>query len=128
MAAAGAPLDLCVGIESAGRAQLVRVAAGAADGAPTTLPAPAAASTAGEITGVVSLGAEGCGALLLRAGRPARVLQAGDAGDAPSVVQLPANLRAGALYRCRRHVLVIGTRRSDGVERASVAVTPIARR
>lgn len=123
-----APLDLCTAVESAGAARLVRVAAGLAGGAPTTLPAATSQPVKGSIAGVTSLGGAGCGALLLRAGKAARVLQAGDAGDSPSVVQLPANLRAGVVYRCRRHVMVVGARRSNGLERASVAVVPIARR
>jgi hypothetical protein len=126
VAAAGAPLDLCAGIESAGAARLVRVAAGSAAPTPATatLPARTSAPVTGSIAGVVALGAGGCGALLLRAGKPARVLQAGT-GGAPSVVELPARLRAGAISRCKRHVLVIGTRRTGGVVRAAVAVTAI---
>jgi hypothetical protein len=123
VAAAAPPLDLCVGLERDGASRLVRVGASAA----TTLPARTWMPVAGTLAGVVPLGDRGCGALLLREGRPARVLQA-SGGSAASVAEVPAGLRAGAIFRCKRHVLVVGTRRRDGVERASVAVTPITRR
>ena len=74
------------------------------------------------------LGDRACGALLRRAGKPALVLQASNGSGKPSLTEVPAGLRAGAIYRCKQHVLVVGARRRGGVDRASVAVTSIARR
>jgi hypothetical protein len=128
VAAAGTPLDLCVGIQNAGAVRLARVPAGTAGPAPVAIPGPTYAPVAGTLGGVVPLGDGACGALLLHDGKPASVLQA-SAGDAhPAITSLPAGLRAGAIYRCNQHVLVVGARRSNGVERASVAVTMITRR
>ena len=128
VAEGGPPLDLCVGIERAGASRLVRVGAGSADGAPSTLPGPTWTPVAGSLRAVVSLGDRACGALLLRARATARVLQAADGDDKPSLLELPRGLRAGTIYRCKRHLLVVGTRRADGVQRAAVAVTLINRR
>ena len=128
VAAAGPPLDLCVGIEARGAARLVRVAAGAQGPAATALPKRTWTPVAGTLAGVVPLGDRACGALLRRAGKPAFVLQASNGSGKPSVTEAPAGLRAGAIYRCKQHVLVVGTRRRGGVDRASVAVTSIARR
>ncbi|HEX4344726.1 MAG TPA: hypothetical protein VHZ31_04115 [Solirubrobacteraceae bacterium] len=127
VAAAGAPLDLCTSIERAGAVTVVRANAGAA--APGfTLPSPGWPAIPGAIGGIVPLGDGACGALVLHGGGAAQVLQASDGDARPAVVALPAGLRAGAIYRCERDVLVVGTRRSGGVDRAAVAVTPIARR
>jgi hypothetical protein len=128
VAAAGPPLDLCAGIERDGAARLVRVAAGAAGPAAVTLPKRTWTPVTGTLAGVVPLGDHACGALLRRAGKPARVLQASNADAKPSVTEVPAGLRAGAIYRCKQHVLVVGTRHVGGADRASVAVTAITRR
>jgi hypothetical protein len=123
VAAGGPPLDLCAGIERDGATRLVRFGVAGA----STLPARTWTPVAGTIAGVVPLGARACGALLLRAGGPARVLQVAIGDAEPSLTDVPAGLRAGAIYRCKRHVLVVGTRRSGGVDRASVAVSAITR-
>ncbi len=128
VAAAGAPLDLCIGIENGGAVRLARVAAGTAGTDPVVIPGPTYAPIAGSLAGVVPLGDGACGALLLHAGGPATVLQAAGGEAHPAITTLPANLRAGAIYRCNKHVLVVGTRRSHGVARAAVAVTMITRR
>jgi hypothetical protein len=128
VAAAGAPLDLCAGVERDGAVGLVRVAVSPGGPPPPALPAPGWKAVSGELAAVVPLGDRACGALLRRAGKPALVVQAANGDDKPSVVEAPADLRAGAIYRCKRHVLVVGTRRRGGVARASVAVTAIARR
>ncbi len=125
VAAAGPPLDLCVGIQAGGATRLVRVAAGATA---TVLPKRTWTPVAGTLAGVVPLGDRACGALLRRPGKPALVLQASNGSGKPSLTEVPAGLRAGAIYRCKQHVLVVGTRRRGGVDRASVAVTSIARR
>jgi hypothetical protein len=125
---AGPPLDLCVGIERDGAVRLVRVAAGAAGPAPVTLPNPTWTPVAGTLAGVIPLGDHACGALLLSAGKPARVVQASNDDAKPAVTEVPAGLRAGAIYRCKQHVLVVGTRHIGGGDRASVAVSPITRR
>jgi len=122
VAAAGAPLDLCLGVQRAGAVGLVRTSG--AD----LVAAPASQRVRGTLVAVVPLGDRACGALLRRPGKPARVVQASSADDAPAVAETPADLRAGAIYRCKRHVLVVGTRRVGGVDRASVAVTSIVRR
>jgi hypothetical protein len=124
VAAAGAPLELCAGVQRAGAVSVVRV--GAQPSGPA-LPRPSWAPVAGSLAGVVSLGDGACGALLLRPGGPARVLQASNGDAAPAIAVVPAGLRAGAIYHCRRHLLVVGTRRRDGLTRASVAVTAIVR-
>jgi hypothetical protein len=125
---AGPPLDLCVGIERDGAVRLVRVAAGAAGPAPVTLPKPAWTPVTGTLAGVVPLGDHACGALLRRTGKPSLVVQAANGDAKPAVTEVPAGLRAGTIYRCKQHVLVVGTRHIGGGERASVAVSPIARR
>ena len=129
VAAAGAPLDLCAGVERDGDVRLVRVAASPAGPAsrrrcrrarwtavhrhargrrPARRPrVRRAAAARGQA------GARGAGGQRRRA--------AGGRGG-------PGGLRAGAIYRCKRHVLVVGTRRRGGVDRASVAVTSIVRR
>ena len=128
VAAAGSPLDLCAGVERDGAVRLVRVAASAAGPPPATLPAPGWTAVSGALVAVVPLGDRACGALLRRTGKPALVLQAANGDTRPAVAEVPAGLRAGAIYRCKRHVLVVGTRRRGGVDHASVAVTPIVRR
>jgi hypothetical protein len=125
---AGPPLDLCVGIEREGAVRLVRVAAGAAGPAAVTLPKPTWTPVAGTLAGVVPLGDHACGALLRSAGKPARVVQAANDDAKPAVTEVPAGLRAGAIYRCKQHVLVVGTRHIGGGDRASVAVSRITRR
>ena len=125
VASAGPPLDLCVGIQAGGATRLVRVAAGAPA---TALPKRTWTPVAGTLAGVVPLGDRACGALLRRAGKPALILQASNGSGKPSLTEVPAGLRAGAIYRCKQHVLVVGTRRRGGVDRASVAVTSITRR
>ena len=129
VAAAGAPLDLCAGVERDGAVRLARVAAS------PPAPAPAACRRRGWTAGERRA----------RGGRPARrprlrraaaahgQARARAAGgerrqDGRPSPRCPAALRAGAIYRCKRHVLVVGTRRRGGVDRASVAVTPIVRR
>ncbi len=128
VAAAGAPLDLCIAVQSAGAVRLVRVPAGLSGPEPVAIPGPTYAPVPGSLAGVVPLGDGACGALLLHEGRAATVLQASGGDAHPATTTLPASLRAGAIYRCKQHVLVVGTRRSHGTERASVAVTTIARR
>jgi hypothetical protein len=56
------------------------------------------------------------------------VLQASNGDDKPAVAEVPPGLRAGAISRCKRHVLVVGTRRVGGADRAAVAVTAVVRR
>jgi hypothetical protein len=126
--AAGGPLDLCAGIEHDGATGVVRVAAGSAGPAAMTLPKPAWTPVAGSLVAVVPLGDRACGALLRRAGTSAWVLQASNGDAKPSVIEVPAALRAGAIYRCKQHVLVVGTRHIGGIDRAGVAVTSITRR
>jgi hypothetical protein len=125
---AGPPLDLCIGLERDGAVRLVRVGAGAAGPVATTLPKQTWMPVAGSLAGVVPLGDHACGALLVRNGKPARVVQASNGSGKPLVEEVPGALRAGTIYRCNRHVLIVGTRRIGGVDRASVAVTMIARR
>ena len=123
--AAGAPLDLCAGVQRAGAVSVVRVTsqpAGAALAPSSWAPVP------GTLAAVVGLGDRACGALLRGPGRPARVLQASNGDRSPAIAVVPAGLRAGAIYRCRRHLLVVGTRRRGGLRRAAVAVTPIVLR
>jgi hypothetical protein len=126
--AAGSPLDLCVGIQSAGAVRLARVPAGLSGAEPVAIPGPTYAPVPGSLGGVVPLGDGACGALLLHEGKAATVLQASSGDAHPAITTLPTGLRAGAIYRCNQHVLVVGTRRSNGTERASVAVTMITRR
>jgi hypothetical protein len=128
VSAAGAPLDLCIGIQSAGAVRLARVPAGAAGPQPVAIPGQTYAPVPGSLGGVVPLGDGACGALVLHGGKAASVLQASGGDAHPAITTLPASLRAGAIYRCNQHVLVVGTRRSHGTERASVAVTMITRR
>ncbi len=128
VAAAGAPLDLCAGVERDGAVRLVRVAASPAGPAPPSLPAPGWTAVGGTLVAVVPLGDRACGALLRRTDKPALVVQAANGNERPAVAEVPAGLRAGAIYRCKRHVLTVGTRRRGGVDRASVAVTSIVRR
>jgi hypothetical protein len=126
VASAGSPLDLCAGVERGGAVGLTRVAAGAP--APAGLPKPGWTPVTGTLVAVVPLGDHACGALLRRPGKPARVLQASNGDSKPAVAEVPAGLRASAIYRCKRHVLVVGTRHVDGADRASVAVASIVRR
>ena len=128
VAAAGAPLDLCIAVQSAGAVRLARVPAGMAGPQPIAIPGPTYAPIAGSLAGVVPLGDGACGALLLHEAKAATVLQASSGDAHPAITTLPASLRAGAIYRCNQHVLVVGTRRSHGTDRASVAVTTITRR
>ena len=127
VASAGPPLDVCVAVERDGRVGLRRLAVASA-GADGEVAGPVPPSVqAGRLAAVTSLGRTGCAALAgARAGAPAQVLQA--AGEAaPAATALPAGFRPGTLFRCRRHVLVVGTRRAGGRERGAVAVVPIAR-
>ncbi len=127
VAPAGPPLDVCVAVERDGRIGLRRLAVASAD-AEGEVPGPAPPSApAGRLAAVTSLGSTGCAALATaRPGAPAQVLQ-GTGEAAPAATALPAGFRPGTLFRCRRHVLVVGTRRAGGRERGAVAVVPIAR-
>jgi hypothetical protein len=128
VASAGAPLDLCAGVQRDGAVSVVRLATQPPGTPPMELAPPGWSPVAGTLVAVVPLGGRACGALLRRAGQPARVVQASNGDARPAVADVPAGLHAGAIYRCKRHVLIVGTRRAGGADRAAVAVTAIVRR
>ncbi|MBA3329134.1 MAG: hypothetical protein H0T43_12620 [Solirubrobacterales bacterium] len=127
--AAGSALDVCLAMQRTDGVALARSGlsdlrgAATGDAPPAALPETVVPGIAGSLVAVVPTGATGCAALV--AGERATLVQAGRDGGAAKVTRLPPGVRAAALFRCRRHVLVLGVRRRGGRQEGVVSVVDL---
>jgi hypothetical protein len=94
-------------------------------GTRSALPVLATGST--KLIALVPLGAGGCGALLQSGRSAAEVAQIGNSDAPPAITPVPAGLVPLAMFRCRRHLLVIAARGPDASEATVILPVPISR-